>query len=473
MSVAAVAQLVGVKSRNSVFRILAGETSNEINLRFLETLHEVIGDQWPVQRWFALEEALSIERLGIERYRANCAFQRVLHEREAMIPAYSVRTITPDGRETTQPMATMLKEIASSARAEIVITGCCDSGLSLLLVQVCNEAGARGTLSVRQYIDTTEETVVRNILGILPLVTRPWYNARLVAPGSCPEEMMAVYRLHALHIHRWDDQGRQYGEMCIRYDDQNYVSRGQMEGANVAITVLDRWRFHLELLKEMPSINGGKQAFVDYTQHYLGLEENNVILSIKPDVHFNCIPTAVLEQAVSEGFRSLGMMQDAELTSMLDILRQVHGRRFDNILHKRRMTHLVYSLPMMEKFMRTGMASDHFFLQRPYTVEERRQVIRALLDAMRQEPYFNIHFLKEGAPIIHYEISLYGDRGVMLTDAYTGYDLETEHSEALITLPAFREAFRQYFQDELLPHYVLSRAETIQHLERLLVMNTQ
>ena len=61
----------------------------------------------------------------------------------------------------------------------------------------------------------------------------------------------------------------------------------------------------------------------------------------------------------------------------------------------------------------------------------------------------------------------------MLTDAYTGYDLDADHSEALIALPAFMESFERYFKDELLAHYVMSRADTLRTLERLLVMKVQ
>jgi len=58
-------------------------------------------------------------------------------------------------------------------------------------------------------------------------------------------------------------------------------------------------------------------------------------------------------------------------------------------------------------------------------------------------------------------------------DAYTGYHLDRDHSEALITLPAFVESFRRYFKEELLNHYVRPRAEVLRILENLLVMNVQ
>lgn len=473
LSASEAARLVGFRSRNSMFRILSGDVSGENKLRFFEALYDALGGEWPEERWAALQEALSVERLGPERYEANQAFRRVLSETERSIPEFTVQQPCADGSMKECSLAEMLEDIASSVRSEIVITGCCDSGLALLLAEKCGAAGARGTLSVRHYIDTAEETVSQNILGILPLVSKPWYNARLVAPGSCPAEMMAIYRLHSIYVHRWNDQGQQCGLRFLRCDEKNFFFQSWIEGACPTTTLLDRWRFHLELLKPLPNISEGPEMFVKYTQQYGQLEDNCIILSIKPDVHFNCIPAAVLEQAILEGFEQSGMAAGPELLELIAALKTVHDSRFDNMMHKHKATHLVYSLPAMERFMRTGVLSDQFFIQRAYTVEERREIIRVMLDAMRRQPYFNVHFLKDGVPPPRYEMSFYDGRGVMLMDAYTGYELDEDHSEALITLPAFMEGFRRYFMEELLAHYVLSRSDTIRLLESLLVMDVQ
>ena len=470
LSASEAARLVNFSSRNSIFRILSGEASSEIKLRFLKKLYSVLETKWPDQHWLDLQTALSVERQGLARYRDSRAFIRLLHEQECAAEDY-ITVSAADGSE--RPLAEVLAGIAGCTRAEIVITGCCDSRLSVLLAEQFGAAGARGTLSIRHYIDTAEETVCQNILGVLPLISKPWYNARLVAPGSCPEEMMPIYRLHALHVHVWDEDGNQYGSMYLRYDEKRFSAMGVLDRMLPGVTMLDRWRFHLELLKPMHSASEGPDAFVEYTKQYASLEDNCTILSVKPDAHFNCIPAHLLEQAVIEGFEQSGMAAGPELIALIDSLKQVHQQRYRNMFSKRKPTHLVYSLEAMERFMRTGVLSDQFFIQRAYTVEERRNVLRVLLEAMRELPYFNIHLLKPGAPPLRYEISYYDGKGVLLMDAYTGYDLGSDHSEALITLPAFMEGFKRFFMDELLPHCVRSRSETIQALERLLVMNVQ
>ncbi len=473
LSASEAARLVGFRSRNSIFRILAGDASYDVKHRFLQSLYEILGSQWPPERWIELREALSVDRLGPECYRANFAFRRMLHEKEPETAPYLVHKIQADGSMTQAPLKDVLCGIADSTRVEIVITGCCDSALTQLLAECCGAAGEQGRLVMRHYIDTAEETISQNILGILPLVSKTWYNARLVSPGTCPAEMMTVYRLNAIHVHRWDETGKQFASMYLRCDKRDFITHLEVPGDSQSIKVLDHWRFQLELLKPLTGIGEAPGAFVAYTQQYALLEEDCAILSIKPDIHYNCIPVAVLEKAIIEGFEQSGMAEGSELTALINALKQVHEQRFRNMMEKHKVTHLVYSLPMMERFMRTGVMSDHFFIQRAYTVEERRACIRVLLDAMLNQPYFNVHFLKAEMPPLRYEMTYYDGKGIVLMDAYSNYDLNAEHSEALLILPAFMDAFHRFFKDELLANYVLSRGETILALERLLVMNVQ
>ena len=469
LSASEAARLVGFRSRNSMFRILANEAGDDVKLRFLEKLHEALGDTWPESCWLDLQKAWSVDRVGIERYQANQAFSKVLIGEETA-PEYMLHQVDQDGTTRDVPLGEMLTEACRAHRTEIIITGCCDNGISRLIAEKCSNAASEGRLTVRQYLDISEDCVTQNILGVLPLVSKTWYNARLVESDSCPREMMSIYRLHCIHIQCWDEHENPSWTIFVRYDETNFTLQDWHDGLCPAVLVVDRWRFKLDLLKPMAKPSDGPSNFVTYTEQYAQLEDNCTLLSIKPDAHFNCIPSQLLEHSVMEGMKQGGIAVGPELIALIDALKVVHDGRFANMLHKRKPTHLVYGLQEMENFMRTGVLSDQFFVQRPYTVEERRQVIRVLLDAMRNHPYFNVHILKEEVPALRYEMSYYDGKGVLLMDAYTGYDLNRDHSEAVITLPVFMESFRRFFMEELLPHYVRPRAEVMRILENLLVM---
>lgn len=468
MSASEAARLVGFKSRTSIFRILQGSTSCDINEHFLADLRAALGETWPESRYRALEEALEADRLGADRYRCKIAFGKMLKGVAEEHAPITVQTVTLEGEVSEMTLAELLTQVAKCPKAEIVLTSCCDASFLRQLEDVCGAAGENGTLTIRHYVDTTEDVVVGNILGILPLLSKTWYNARLVGKGSCPAPMMQLYRLHAMYINCWDEQGHVVGYHMTRIDDRTFIRRIWESGCYM-INTLDRWRFHLELLKPPQNLTGSPQDFVAYTRNYAKLEEKCTILSIKPDIHFNCIPPRILYESIKDGFAVAGMAEGEELSQLMEELWQIHEMRFNNLMRKRKPTHLVYSLPAMERFMRTGVLTDHFFIQRAYTVAERREIMLQLRKAMQERPWFNVHFLKCGFEPKN-EISYYSDRGVMIMDACTSYALGDDHSEALITLPAFSWAFHDYFTNALLKDAVISRNEALAALDMLITM---
>lgn len=466
MSASEAARLVGFRSRNSIFRILSGDTSSDVDARFLSSFRKALEGSWPQVHWDALEQALSIKRLGLEKFLSNQSFWRAMFEcgEDRRFAAESVA----DGGETVVvPLEKLLEEISRGRETTVVICGCINRSLATLLASCFDEAGEKGRLTVRHYIDIQGSAAVHNILAILPLLSKVWYNARLVEEEHCPAEIAAMYRTNVMNIRTVQPDGSVCCHQLVQYDGSLFLHVYVPGRDNSLVRVLDRCRFQLELLKPMVSLKGGTADFVQYTAQYEQLERAGMILSIKPDIHFNLIPTEMLYQAILEGFELNGLASGDDLLALLEALQRIHDERCRNMWEKRRPTHIVYSLPAMERFMQTGVQTDHFFIQRAYTPEERRKIIERLLLQMRKDPFFNVHFLRPDLPELRHEMTFYEGKGVLLMDAYTGYDLHDDHSEALITLPQFISSFQQFFMEELLGRMTLSRAESMAELERL------
>lgn len=469
MSASEAARLVGFRSRNSIFRILAGTTSGEVDARFLSALRGAVGSRWPEKQWRKLEDALSIKRVGYEQFRSNQAFLSALRE-QPEAEAYTAETSWNVPRAQQRPLRELLTEMAADSELDVIISGCCDRPLMALMAECLREAGDAGRAAIRHYIDIREEDAVQNILSVLPLVSKVWYNARLIEENACPSEMEALYRVNIISIRQRRADGQRFWHQLLRFDRTSFVHVFAPGEESPLVSILDRWRFQLELLKPIEKPGDGPQAFVEYTAQYAELENDCMILSIKPDIHFNCVPQELLYQSIMEGFEQAGFANGPELEALLSQLRSIHEGRYRNMFSKRRPTHLVYSLPAMERFMQTGVQSDHFFIQRAYTPQERREILQGMYRAMQEDPYFNIHFLRAELPEMCNEMTYYEGKGVLLLDAYTGYDLHDDHSEALITLPSFQQSFHRFFMDELLSQYVMSRAESCAQIERLLAI---
>jgi len=465
MSASEAARLVGFRSRNSIFRILNDETSFDVDSRFLTSLHKAVGESWPESHWEALEDAIYLKKVGLGQMLKDRAFLKSMHE----VTAADDYTVESNwyGQFEEISMRALLADVSKGEEIVIVISGSCKRDLAALLIEELGRAGDEGRLKIRQYIDIGEDVMVYSILGALPLLSKVWYNARLVEPESCPPELEALYRLNTISIYQKDSQGQCCWHEMIQIDSKRFVHRFRAGDAYPFAAILERKRFELELLKPIARPDDGAEAFIEYTSQYAALEKDGMILSIKPDVHFNCIASEVLYPAIIDGFRQAGFADGEELTGLISALKQIHDARYHNMFHKRRPTHLVYSIQAMERFMQTGVLTDQFFIQRAYTVEERRTILREMHREAVENPYFNIYFLKEDVPELRSEMTLYEGKGVLLLDAYTGYDLHEDHSEALITLPPFMESFQRFFMEQLLHRYVLPKAESIAVLERL------
>ncbi len=465
LSASETARRVGFRSRNSIFRILGGETSVEVDQRFLVSLREAVGDAWPQRHWDALETALTIKRVGLQAYLCEKAFCEALYG----VPASEGYMVESAGKAASErPMGELLKEICAGKDINVVICGCYERGLSTLLAAALDDAGSRGELYVRHYIDVTEPVLVSSILSVMPLLSKPWYNARLMDEAHCPPEMASIYRLNVISIAGVDEGGQRFSHQLLQCDTNRFVHM-VTEGVGIQmIDVMDRYRFRMELLKPMKTPTDDISAFAEYTSQFAMLESEGMILSVKPDVHFNLVPSEILWQPIMGGFQENGLAAGEELTAVMEMLKAIQDARVNNMYGKRRPTHLVYSLPAMEQFMRTGVQTDQFFLQRPYTVEERRGILRLMLQQMQENPFFHVHFLRPEIPELLSEMTFYEGKGVLLLDAFANYDLQTTHSEALITLPGFMQSFQKYFMDVLLNEKVLSRAESFAAMERLL-----
>ena len=470
MTASAVSRLVGFRSRNSLQRILNAETSADVDGRFLTALHEALQDAWPQSYWHQLELALDIKRVGMQQHRSNQAFCVAVNGSEVLTDNKYMVEMRLDGNGEERPLGELLRGLSKTGTISVVVCGCCDYMLTACMANGFAAAGSEGRLKIRHYFDISKDHMVENILGVMPLLSLPWYNARLVDEARCSPQMAAFYRMNIISLSVTDAAGKTSIHQMLQCSPERFIYTRSTGKYGTLVDVLDRHRFDLQLLKPREKASEGMQAYLDYTQRCAELEQDGMFLSVKPDVHFQLIPTEILYPAIREGFAQAGLCEEEELDAVMDRLAQIHDRRVENMFTKRRPSHIIYSLPAMEQFMRTGVLTDQFFVQRAYTKEERRVIVSRLLQMMQENPYFNIVFMDPRIPEVRAEMTFFEGKGVALMDAYTSYDLHDDHSEALITLPEFMRSFREFFMDVLLGRLTLNRKESMAQLERLLHM---
>lgn len=459
------ARMMAYKSRNSIFRILDEESGHSAQQAFFGRL---IGED-PLalneRERAALEQALEVSRVGRQAFYSNCAMRELLmnaQQRSAM----RVR-IDAVGQAHDPQFRQAIRRMVRSKVAYITITGCCDRGIFEALREWICETDVTCEVRVAHLIYTGEEEIVNNISAIQPLLYCDFYRGYCVEPGVFSQEREAFYRNNCIYALMLDEQGVWYREMFVLVDKGVFMPMGRMKAERS-----DPFsRYFAEDIRRMPMLkaelpgSSELENYLRYTDSCRKLETHRTIYTIKPDISLCCIHPDVLLPCVKDEF---WQMAGEKAQEMKDEFRRIHLARWENFFGTRKANHIIFSQEAMERFAQTGRQSDHFFAIRAYTPEERVRILSMLKEQTLRNPKVCVHFFKDSFVPPMTEIGLYEGAGVLMTKAYTNYDLAGDHAEALITQKEFCERYKEFYVGDLLERHVISREGTTALLDRLI-----
>lgn len=468
LSASQVAKALQMRSRNSIFRILAGQTSVRVQETFLQMLKTEYGAAWKNQHWQDLQESLEVSRIGADDYRGRRALHALIHtpdEHQEML----LNIPRPHNGYAISELRPVLENLFADGQLTISACGCCTLPLTRLLAELLRQPGKDGRVYMRHYVNMTERVVVQNVVAIQPLMYFNWYEILVVDPDTCTQEMLEVYSAGTIYIEKITDDGKQSYTKYIMYDhDKLYRVSTESRGIAETIRLLNHFGDALpKLTTDYPS-NTGVEDYLHFTEYYRELEANKEVLMLKPDVPINYIHPDILVPVVMDGFRESGFVDEgADIEGIVQMFYDVHLQRFENFVKKRKVTHIVFSLEAMRRFMHTGEQTDHFFAMRPYTLAERLAILNHLRHESANNPYFSVRFLKPEFDHPNTEITMYDGVGVLFTKFDSQYRLSEDHSEALVTHPLLQEKFREFFMHDLLPNCTLSHKDSLNAMAEL------
>lgn len=206
------------------------------------------------------------------------------------------------------------------------------------------------------------------------------------------------------------------------------------------------------------------EDYIRYSANYAALERDHAVWKIKPDIGVDQIPAWILRKAVQEGTTEL----DEQFVEVLDKLEAVYRERYHNTITKRKHTYTVFKRAAMRRFAMTGRTSDHFWMMRPFTPEERLVILTELLKQQMENPYVHMYFLKDDSTLRNVEIAYYEGEGMLILDSETSYNLKQNHSEVMIMHQKMLSLFKDFFMGELLQEHVIPESGTRDFLRHLI-----
>lgn len=140
LSVSEVAKRMQLRSRNSLFRILKGETSPRLNRKFLADMQSSLPDVLTQTQWQQLWTALDITDTGEKEYRSQTALMQLVRPMSEITHPAQVHYLDAEGVVQSAGLTAYLSDLTRRAtQVNLLMFGCCDQ---LLIRQL--QAGLHG-----------------------------------------------------------------------------------------------------------------------------------------------------------------------------------------------------------------------------------------------------------------------------------------------------------------------------------------
>ena len=462
VTVADLARRMNYKSKTSVSRLLRDEVRYASIEDFVNRLEPVSAWLLTDEETAALRQSMEVSRLGRARYRAYRDIWRLVGCPEERRQEAQVCCFGGAQAGTLRQLALGWHE---ARRLEITIV---NSGFESMFGELA------ALLQKRPEADIT----IRHYLALQD------------APGSMAEQLGAV--MHVFHDPRYQGYYRTAGgerwsersggdcaniavvrgetdrgaftqfivmlgaEQCLVYQDDKMADvmpfvRQVMESVCRDALTLKTEYPEQELL----------EGLIVISRRYLKCEQDRSTWCLAPDICFELIPLEILHKVMFDSVLQGVDPQDEKVGELI----RIHEERYRNVHNKKKRTVFIFSMDSLRRFAETGCTTDHVAGMRPFTEEERAQILRDVVRRCRENVYLNIHILRQGVAPRGMTLTTHEGLGVYLLDSYTQYDVIKGHSEAFILMPDFAATLEEFFRDELIAKHCHTVGESLDMLE--------
>ncbi len=364
VSAAELAQMVGYKSKTSVLRLLKSQCNEQTMVSFVKSLSPYLNDEWIAR----FQKALRVEKNGLTNQMMFDAMDECMNGTSADHEICD-ESLLPSSGETAYVLGYPWTETFS------VINGLLQKGFR-----------------VRHYIIRNQ--IVSNaelMRGLFTHVLSQRYEAVMIE-----EKPFGVWDLMITDSGQMFANGKWFASEC----DLSIVPEGGIP------------LYHYSRLQ-----NGND--YVAFMENAYQLESGGAAVIAKKTPGIQMIPEKITYRALAE-YESLNI--DPVFAS-LGSLRLLLRKRIDMFYQRETPVTIVFVQDAMEEFMRTGRTGDDFYAIRPYTMEERIEIIKALDDFSRKD---NVTMVIRDQQVWDFCMEAYDHRGLLVYPSLTKYNTELE-----------------------------------------------
>ena len=370
VSVAELTQMVGYKSKTSVFRLLKSQCNEQTRVTFVKSLSSHLDYEWKAR----FQKALRVEKIGLAKQILFDAMDESIYTTSTTNDEIRAETLLPSSGETTYVLGHPWNKIFS------IIDGMLQKGFR-----------------VRHYI--IREQILRSaelLRGLFLHVLSINYEAVMIE-----EKPFGIWDVMITDSGQLFANGKWFASEC----DLSIVP-------DDGIPVYRYNKLH----------NGSD--YVAFMKDTYQLESGGAAVIAKKAPGIQMIPEAITNRALNE-YESKNF--DPVFASM-GSLRLLLRKRIDLFYQRETPVTIAFLQKAMEEFMRTGRTGDDFYAIRPYTMEERIAIIKALDEFSRKA---NVTMVIRDRQVWNFSMEAYDHRGLLIYPSLTRYNSELENYREL------------------------------------------
>lgn len=449
------AKLLGYKSQTSLARIMHNNASAESIEQLYQRLLQCKELSLSAKEAELLDQALSIAKLGETQYLTEMELLRLLKRYEAEEATVHIECIK---ESTTKDLSSLYSDIDN---VTIIIMNCSNVHLGEWLGHMLKQYNA----DIRHYHGMTKTNdYLHGIVDVLPVLFNKKYLSFDVIADQMESNGASGLVNADLMICTYTTPNGSRHEDIIAFTDKSHGRLISVEPQNVSFVSL------LNLSDNF--FTPAKSTFPDYASledytmfimEYACLEIDRSVYRFKPDIPTDLIPTQILKRALLEG----PWITASDSASFIDALEEQYTKRLSNAINKRKPAYLVMKREAMQRFAVTGTVSDHFWVLRPFTKEERISIIEFIIEQQKTNLFFHLYFLKDDDYISNGEYALYDNLGLLLLPVQTDYYLSGDYGEVLLNQPEICKAYMTFYMKTVIQKEVISSSESLHFLEHL------
>lgn len=454
LTLAELSSVLGYKSPTSLVRIMQQKANRESLYKLVDRLRSNERMLLTEQELHQLDDILEVDQLRKDIDYAAFLRLRSLLQGEQLPQRNVILTIAEGGAQTT-----LIRRYGDCQRWRGFLINSERAPIFHVLSQLLQREDFR--LEHAMLFNNDQEHTVRLICTLLPLMFSSNYEGYAYNLDSKKESMTTgLMRADMLVCDYVTRSGETRHDMIVfnENDDASVIESKQ------SISTFESLLPPRSSFRSLRSIwYSASGDYLAYCRYCLKLEKDRAIYRVKQDVGLDQIPVPLLRKTVEEGPLYGSQVSPA----LLDSLEELFRERWQQTLHNPEPVHHVMKRSAMWQFVHTGRMSDHFWACRAFTLQERADILQAMISLTKNCPDYHFYFLKADDDLRDDEFILYDGAGICVIKPGTSYHLDGNHVETMIAQEEFQAIFKKFFMESVVRFHTFSPQETTALLEQM------